>query len=138
MDSRKIQQDVGKVKQDQLRKIEVGSGVNHYTRVDGKKALRPNVSYFNEYGYRYTTDSLGRIGKVDANLQVGLANRNSYAQRKAGGPDRLPDDDGGHLIASIFKGSGDIDNLVPMNANPNRGEWRKLEKIMDGTFTKRG
>ncbi|GAF10933.1 transposase [Bacillus sp. JCM 19045] len=40
----------------------------------------------------------------------------------------MPDDGGGHLIASIFKGSGDIDNLVPMNANLNRGEWRKLEK----------
>ncbi len=136
MDSRKIQQDVGGVKQEQLRKIEVGSGVNHYTRVDGKKALRPNVSYFNEYGYRYTTDSLGRIGKVDANLEAGVATRNAYAQRKVGGVDRLPDDDGGHLIASIFKGSGDIDNLVPMNANLNRGEWRTLEKKWMGHLQK--
>ncbi|WP_328517387.1 DNA/RNA non-specific endonuclease [Virgibacillus pantothenticus] len=29
----------------------------------------------------------------------------------------LPDDEGGHLIARIFKGSGDLDNLVPMNGN---------------------
>lgn len=36
-------------------------------------------------------------------------------------------DDGGHLIASIFKGSGDIDNLVPMDATLNRGDWRTME-----------
>jgi predicted ribonuclease toxin of YeeF-YezG toxin-antitoxin module len=56
-----------------------------------------------------------------------LAERNEYAQRIVGREDRLPDDEGGHLIASIFKGSGDIDNLVPMNANLNKGEWKKLE-----------
>lgn len=44
-----------------------------------------------------------------------------------GGNDCLDDDDGGHLIATIFKGSGNMDNLVPMNSNLNRGEWKKLE-----------
>ncbi|NOL34829.1 hypothetical protein FJP11_20290 [Bacillus altitudinis] len=45
-------------------------------------------------------------------------------------PDRLPDDDGGHLIASIFKGSGDIDNLLPMNSQINRsgGKWYNMEQ----------
>lgn len=33
-------------------------------------------------------------------------------QRVAGRQDRLPDDDGGHLIATQFNGPGDIDNLV--------------------------
>jgi predicted ribonuclease toxin of YeeF-YezG toxin-antitoxin module len=45
----------------------------------------------------------------------------------AGREDRRPDDDGGHLIATIFKGSGGLDNLVPMNGNLNKGEWKKLE-----------
>lgn len=31
------------------------------------------------------------------------------------------------MIASIFKGSGDIDNLVPMNATLNRSEYKALE-----------
>ena len=44
-----------------------------------------------------------------------------------GREDRLADDEGGYLIASIFKGSGNIDNLVPMNPNLNKGEWKKLE-----------
>lgn len=56
------------------------------------------------------------------------ANRNSYAQRVAGREDRLPNDDGGHLIASIFNGSGSLDNLVPMNSTLNRGDWKAMEK----------
>ncbi|WP_235617228.1 DNA/RNA non-specific endonuclease [Lysinibacillus mangiferihumi] len=41
----------------------------------------------------------------------------------------MPDGEGGHLIASIFKGSGSLDNLVPMNGNLNKGEWKKLENM---------
>ncbi len=35
-----------------------------------------------------------------------------------------------HLIASIFKGSGDIDNLVPMSSQINRsgGKWYEMEQ----------
>ena len=43
--------------------------------------------------------------------------RNPYAQRVAGRESRLSGDDGGHLIAAIFEGSGDIDNLVPMRSS---------------------
>ena len=47
--------------------------------------------------------------------------------------DRLPDDDGGHLIARAFGGSKDIDNLVPQSKYINRSlkrtengiTWRK-------------
>ncbi|WP_231038024.1 DNA/RNA non-specific endonuclease [Pectinatus frisingensis] len=78
-------------------------------------------------GYKYVTDSDGRISSVEANLESGIADRNKYAQRTVGGDDRLPNDDGGHLIASIFKGSGEIDNLVPMNSTLNRSEYKSLE-----------
>ncbi|WP_407058257.1 DNA/RNA non-specific endonuclease [Tigheibacillus jepli] len=60
-------------------------------------------------------------------MKLGKVKRNSYAQRTVGRKNRLPDDDGGYLIASIFKGSGDIDNLVSMNATLNRSEYRTLE-----------
>jgi predicted ribonuclease toxin of YeeF-YezG toxin-antitoxin module len=89
--------------------------------------LKPNVQYTTPEGYTYRTDELGRIVSCEGTLKKGLAERNEYAQRIVGREDRLPDDEGGHLIASIFKGSGDIDNLVPMNANLNKGEWKKLE-----------
>jgi predicted ribonuclease toxin of YeeF-YezG toxin-antitoxin module len=50
-----------------------------------------------------------------------------YAQRNVGREDRQSNDHGGHLIASMFGGSGNIDNLVPMNKNLNQGEWKKME-----------
>lgn len=58
---------------------------------------------------------------------MGKAKRNPYAQRTVGGDERLSNDDGGHLIARIFNGSGEIDNLVPMNATLNRSEYKTLE-----------
>ncbi|HEL2031972.1 TPA: DNA/RNA non-specific endonuclease [Streptococcus suis] len=97
----------------------------------GKKLLAPNVKYVSEEGYEYTTDSLGRISSVNAdNLVLETADRNLYSQRTVGGIDRLPEDDGGHLIASMFRGSGDIDNLVAMHRYVNRsgGEWYTMEQ----------
>lgn len=35
--------------------------------------------------------------------------------------------EGGHLIASIFSGPGEKLNLVPMNGNLNKGEWKVME-----------
>jgi len=99
----------------------------HYTRDGRRKVLKPNVQYTTPEGYTYRTDELGRIVSCEGTLEKGLAKRKPYAQKTVGREDRLPDDEGGHLIASIFKGSGDIDNLVPMNANLNKGEWKKLE-----------
>ena len=101
----------------------------HYTKVNGKKALKPNVEYVTEEGYKYVTDSSGRISNVEGSLDASKAKRNAYAQRMVGKDNgRLATDDGGHLIASIFKGSGDLDNLVPMDATLNRGEWKAMEK----------
>lgn len=97
----------------------------------GKKQLLPDIQYVSDQGYKYTTDSLGRIVSVEADeLVLDKASRNLYSQRKVGGADRLADDDGGHLIASMFKGSGDIDNLVAMNSDINRsgGVWFDMEQ----------
>ena len=74
------------------------------------------------------TDSSGRISTVEGSLDAGKAKRNAYAQRTVGKDNgRLDTDDGGHLIASIFKGSGNLDNLVPMDATLNRGDWKAME-----------
>ena len=99
----------------------------HFTKVDGKKALKPNIEYTTKEGYQYKTDGSGRISNVEAKLELGKAERNLYAQRTVGGENRLSNDDGGHLIASIFKGSGEIDNLVPMDATLNRKEYKAIE-----------
>ncbi|MDQ0221348.1 TIGR01741 family protein [Peribacillus cavernae] len=108
---------------------------NQYTKVNRKKTLKPNVEYTTRDGYKYNTDSNGRITVVEAKLELGKAGRNPYAQRIVGGNDRVSNDDGGHLIASIFKGSGDIDNLVPMNATLNRSEYETLENTWKKALT---
>ncbi|QWI40842.1 hypothetical protein EXW43_05575 [Bacillus mycoides] len=118
---------------------------DHYERVKRRKVLAPDVEYTSPSGHTYKTDSERRITSVEGELKIGDAKRNPYAQRKAGengpngpnGPngrndrnDRLKDDDGGYLIASMFEGSGDIDNLVAMNSQINRtgGKWYSLEQ----------
>jgi predicted ribonuclease toxin of YeeF-YezG toxin-antitoxin module len=110
-----------------VKKVEEVEYGNQFTRQNRKKVLKPNVKYTSPEGYVFKTDKLGRINNVDAELTAKNAKRNSYAQRKVGGEDREANDQGGHLIASIFGGSGNIDNLVPMNQNLNQGEWKKME-----------
>lgn len=98
----------------------------------------PNAKYVDETGYQYITDTIGRVNSVDVDeLVYQNAARNPYAQRTVGGADRLADDDGGHLIASMFNGSGDIDNLVPMHKSVNRagGEWYAMEKEWQDALT---
>jgi predicted ribonuclease toxin of YeeF-YezG toxin-antitoxin module len=103
---------------------------DHYTRGEKRrKVLKPNVEYTTPSGHTYKTDDKGRIVSCEGKLNLEQGKRNTHAQKVAGREDRRPDDDGGHLIATIFKGSGGLDNLVPMNGNLNKGEWKKLENM---------
>lgn len=110
-------------------KTEVAYG-EQFTKIGRKKALKPNVTYKNELGHAYSTDNIGRIETAETDLQLVKGRRNGYAQRQVGGDDRLPTDDGGHVIASMFGGSGDIDNLVAQARSVNRsgGDWYKMEQ----------
>lgn len=89
--------------------------------------LQPNTDYVVN-GYTYQTDAQGRVTSAEGQLDLKTADRNSYQQGVSGREDRLPDDQGGHLIASIFNGAGDRVNLVPMNGNFNMGAWRNMER----------
>lgn len=97
-----------------------------YTTNGRIKVLKSNVSYTSN-GYTYQTDSLGRVKNAGGRLQLSEAPRNDYAQRVAGRIDRRSTDQGGHLIASRFNGSGNLDNLVPMDGNLNQGAWKTME-----------
>ena len=89
----------------------------------------------NEYtinGYRYETDSNGRIVSAEGKLQV-----KDHEGRRDMDPRHTVDkgnyketDDRGHLIADMFNGSGGLENVVPMDANLNRGDYVKLEKSL--------
>lgn len=115
-----------KVDSKSIHKVKYG---NHFTRVKRRKVLKPNVEYITPIGYTYKTDHKGRIVSASGKLNLGAAKRNKYAQKISGREDRLKTDEGGHLIATIFKGSGKLDNLVPMDGNLNKGEWKKLENM---------
>ncbi len=115
-----------KVDTNDIHKVKYG---NHFTRVKRRKVLKPNIEYTTPIGYTYKTDDKGRIISASGKLNLGAAKRNKYAQKIAGREDRLKTDEGGHLIATIFKGSGKLDNLVPMDGNLNKGEWKKLENM---------
>ena len=84
-----------------------------------------------EGNYTYKIDELGRPVNVSGKIELADGERNQYAQLKAGGTDRLTSDDGGHIIAREFGGSGEIHNLVPMDSTINRsGEYRQLETTL--------
>ena len=90
------------------------------------RELKENIVYESK-GYYYQTDELGRIKAAQGDLQLEDGVRNNRDQLKAGGDDRLPGDHGGHLIAKIFGGSGELDNLVAMDAIVNRIDYRAME-----------
>ena len=96
-----------------------------------KLANKPeaNTTYKFENGYTYKTDANGRVSSVQADLKLEANDRNRYQQKVSGRTDRKPDDHGGHLIASMFKGPGEGINIVPMDKafNGSGGEWYKLE-----------
>lgn len=94
-------------------------------KVDGK--LEPNIEYTSN-GIKYKTDENGEIisweGKPFYNPE---GERDTSAQTDAGGEDRKPGDDGGHLVARITGGSAGNENLVPMRDTINRGDYKKSE-----------
>ena len=59
--------------------------------------------------------------------------RNTYQQAKAG-KTGAPDDEGGHILASILGGPGEAINLIPQNANFNRGEWKAFEATLKQAY----
>jgi hypothetical protein len=80
-------------------------------------------------GYNYKIDSLGRttdleVPKLHMNLDQG---RNVAMQLKAGGADRLADDQGGHFVARIFDGPLQDYNHFAQNGNFNQGIYKTTE-----------
>ncbi len=94
------------------------------------RELKPNHRYI-VGSYTYHTDELGRVRKVSGKLDLKAMDRNTYQQTKAGKAggikDGLDADEGGHLIASIFKGPGEQINYAAMDGNLNKGAWQRME-----------
>ncbi len=95
--------------------------------------LLPNKE-FEINGYRYKTDSQGRVISAEGKLQVkDHEGRSEMDPRSAVDKgDMKTTDDRGHLIADRFNGSGGIENLSPMKGELNKGDFARLEnKLAD-------
>ena len=84
---------------------------------------------FKVNGYEYETDHLGRTIRAEGRLELNESQRKTINEDNVGGEDKKDTDDRGHLIADRFGGSNKIENLVPMDANLNRGEYKKIENL---------
>lgn len=93
--------------------------------IDGK--LQPNMTY-ELNGNLYTTDEKGRIISCEAKPVRSPENsRDNEAQRQAGGEDRRPNDQGGHIVGRDMNGDGDIGNLVAMDSKINQSDYKRME-----------
>ncbi len=89
--------------------------------------LLPNKKYCLN-GNVYTTDCEGRIKSLDAKpIKTPENSRDNDAQIKAGGEDRRPDDQGGHILARNLNGDSGNGNLVAMNPIINQSDYKRME-----------
>lgn len=95
-------------------------------------SLEPNIT-FEKNGYTYQTDEMGRVFSAEGKLQVkDHKGRNEMPDtRDVVAHGKMADsDDRGHLIADRFNGSGELENLVPMEGKLNKGDYAKLEDTL--------
>lgn len=78
-----------------------------------------------EYTYSQNHNGKSASGVV---ANGSTSDRDLAAQRNAGGADRLPGDQGGHLIADRFGGRNDPSNLDAQAANVNQKDQANVER----------
>lgn len=104
-----------------------------------EQILGPGARRIVDNGYTFDLDGEGRTrivsGRITLNPDQGRSREN---QRKAGGADRLPKDEGGHYVARRFNGPTAAYNHFAQDQNFNRGEYRKLENIWAKTTGRGG
>lgn len=89
--------------------------------------LEPNTTY-ELNGNTYTTDEQGRIIRCEATPERSPENpRDVNAQLQAGGEDRRPSDQGGHIVGRDLNGDGGAGNLVAMDFKINQSDYKRME-----------
>ncbi len=89
--------------------------------------LEPNTTY-ELNGNTYTTDEQGRIIRCEAHPERSPENpRDVNAQLQAGGEDRRPSDQGGHIVGRDLNGDGGAGNLVAMDSKINQSDYKRME-----------
>ena len=114
---------------------EVTSGRKHHQWPDELRSPSPSSTYVVDGKFAYVTDESGRVTQAGARLEGTIDSGENYLRRNenyqstAGGPDRLSDDQGGHIFGAQFGGPGDSINLVAMSRRLNQpgGAYSALE-----------
>lgn len=106
--------------------VDVSSEQPRVALPDELRAPRPNTVY-DVNGYIYKTDAEGAVAEVSGTLRLKKGVRNPKAQQTVGKSSGVAGDEGGHLIATRFDGSGEAINIVPQNFNLNRSLWKRME-----------
>ncbi len=101
-----------------------------YTRLE-QFDKQYNVSGINNLdpgNFKSVLDSKGRVKQVKGFIKVNNSKRGALpSMEKIGKGSELPGDDRAHLVGHQLGGADTADNLVPINAKVNRGEYRALE-----------
>ncbi|MGN0576233.1 MAG: DNA/RNA non-specific endonuclease [Ruminococcus sp.] len=112
------------------------TGSSEYYDDNGTKyregdSLLPNTQ-FEIRGYQYETDDQGRVVSAEGQLRMRDPSyeREMEDVRKIDGQEYKTTDDRGHLIGHQFDGSDKLENLVPMDAKLNQGDFVKLENTL--------
>nr|WP_318526928.1 DNA/RNA non-specific endonuclease [Xanthomonas sacchari] len=114
------------------KEVDVSAGQKGGWNKDLNKP-EPNTIYNVDGNKVYRTNANGDVEYVEASLSLSNKDRNTSQQCKAG-KCGLADDEGGHLVASIFDEPGEKLNLVPMNSNLNKGAWKAMENEWAGAL----
>lgn len=96
-------------------------------KVDGYELL--SNSEYTIDGVTYKTDDQGRIISCVGNAtSTPEGERDNKAQAIAGGEDRKPGDQGGHILARIFGGAKGIENMLAMRGTAiNQSVYKRME-----------
>ncbi len=101
---------------------------------DGK--LKPNIKYsVGEHKYLYETDEFGRI----CNCSADELHLKKHLERLKHNPNtlgKLGGDHAGHLIADVFGGSPELDNLVSQAKDVNLKQYRDIERKWEKALKK--
>lgn len=115
---------------------EIGEASNRYFDDNGNEYregddLKPNAE-FERNGYHYETNEKGRIVSAEGKLKMRDPDykRDMEDVRKIDSQEYKDTDDRGHLIGYQFGGSNKLENLVPMDAKLNKGDFAKLENTL--------
>lgn len=93
-------------------------------------ALKPNNT-FEKNGYKYKTDDQGRVISAEGKLRLKDPQFvRDMEEINKGDQNYKKTDDRGHLIAHQFGGSDKLENIVPMDAKLNQGDFAGLENSL--------